>query len=318
MRRLRWGNTRRESLDNMKQTENKEILDCTETKEEKRRKGTSKDRRKPYITRMIIVLFVLLFCLVQNKWLTVSHYTYQSDKVPETFDGYRIVQISDLHNATFGIDNRWLISKVQELQPDMIVLTGDMIDSNHTDMEVAIAFAAQAAEICPTYYVTGNHEDWLSKEDKDKLIDGLKEAGVVCLADETATIHKNGEVLQLIGLNAESLWDNTLQELSVQIPTDNLQILLAHEPQYFEKYAGAGVDLVFSGHAHGGQFRLPFIGGLVAPDQGFFPQYTEGQHMNGDTTMIISRGLGNSIVPVRLFNLPEIVCVELGRPRRSA
>ncbi len=297
----------------MKQTENKEIIDSTEMKEEKKGKGTTKDCRKRYIKRVSIILLILLFCLVQNKWLTVSHYTYQSGKVPEPLDGYRIVQISDLHNARFGIDNRWLISKVQKLQPDMIVLTGDIVDSGFTNIEVAIAFAAQATEICPTYYVTGNHENWLTQEDKDYLINGLKETGVVCLSDEAVTINKDGAMLSLIGLNDESLWDNTLQNLSAELPAENLKILLAHEPQYFDKYAGAGVDLVLSGHAHGGQFRLPFVGGLVAPDQGFFPEYTEGQHTKANTTMIISRGLGNSIIPVRLFNLPEIVCVELGR-----
>lgn len=302
-----------DSLDNMKQTENRETIGRTEPKEEKKGKGITKDRRKRYITRVSIILLMLLFCLVQNKWLTVSHYTYQSGKVPETFEGYRIVQISDLHNARFGIDNRWLVSKVQELQPDMIVLTGDIVDSGFTNMEVAISFAAQAVQFCPTYYVTGNHENWLSKEDKDALINGLKAAGVVCLSDEAVSINKDGATISLIGLDNESLWDNTLQNVVAELPADELKILLAHEPQYFDKYVGAGVDLVFSGHAHGGQFRLPFIGGLVAPGQGLFPKYTEGQHMSGDTTMIISRGLGNSIIPVRLFNLPEIVCVELER-----
>ncbi len=304
-----------------------------------------KSRKKRLITRLIVVLVILVFCWLQNNWLVVSHYTYESAKVPQEFEGYRIVQISDLHNAVFGVNNVRLLEKIQELAPDMVVITGDVVDSNHTNVEVAVAFAKQVAAEYPTYYVTGNHENWLEESAWIELMNGLKDAGVICLADEAVEISKGGSSITLVGLNDESLSGLTLelmlmkagettgqgasgtvggegqessgadgdegQELS-GAGTTKLQILLAHEPQYLENYSQAGVDLVLTGHAHGGQFRIPFIGGgLVAPDQGFFPKYTEGVHVMDETTMIISRGLGNSIIPVRLFNLPEIVCVEL-------
>ncbi len=268
-------------------------------------------------TKRILIIFILLilltgFCIVQNSYLVTTHYTYVSEKISEDLVGYRIVQISDLHNATFGKDNQRLVKKIEGLNPDMIVITGDVVDSNRTDVDVAIDFAEEVTNICPTYYVTGNHENWLSAEDKKRLLSGLSDAGVICLSDEAMDIQVKNSTFTLIGLNDESLRGNTLQNLVKKQDEEQLQILLAHEPQYLEKYAAAKVDLVLTGHAHGGQFRIPFVGGLVAPDQGIFPEYTEGEHVDGQTTMIISRGLGNSVVPLRLFNLPEIVCIDLG------
>ena len=298
--------------------------------------GLMKSRKKRRIIVLIMVPVILFFCWLQNNWLVVSQYTYASEMLPKEFEGYRIVQISDLHNVSFGSDNSRLLKKIQELSPDMVVVTGDVVDSNHTNLEVAITFAKQVASEYPTYYVTGNHENWLEDYERTELMNGLKNAGVICLADEAVKISREGSSITLVGLNDESLSGPTLklvltkmdeaigqrtpgmdgddrQERFDEEVTD-FQILLAHEPQYLENYSEAGVDLVLTGHAHGGQFRFPIVGGgLVAPDQGFFPKYSEGMHEMGSTTMIISRGLGNSIIPVRLFNLPEIVCVELGR-----
>lgn len=267
-------------------------------------------------TKRILIVFILLilltgFCYVQNGYLVVTHYTYVSEKISGDLAGYRIVQISDLHNATFGKDNQCLVKKIEVLNPDMIVITGDMVDSNRPNVDVALDFATQAAKICPTYYITGNHENWLSAGDNQRLLKGLSDAGVICLSDETTDIKVKNSTFTLIGLNDESLRGNTLQNLVKNQDEVKLQILLAHEPQYLEKYAMSKVDLVLAGHAHGGQFRIPFVGGLVAPDQGFFPEYTEGVHVDGQTTMVISRGLGNSVVPLRLFNLPEVVCIDM-------
>lgn len=271
--------------------------------------------KKRKIRKMLIVILAVIllipFCWFQNKYLTVTYYTYESSKVTEDFEGFRIVQISDLHNASFGSDNKSLLRKIENLHPDIIVITGDVADAYHTNIDVAVAFAEKAVAICPVYYITGNHEIWLDKSDKDSLITQMEEAGVICLENETIQIVRGKSSIELIGLNDESLANFTLNNLVRNLGEDALKILLAHEPQYIENYSNSHVDLVLSGHAHGGQFRLPFIGGLVAPDQGLFPKYTSGTHIVDDTTMIISRGLGNSIIPIRLFNLPEIVCVDL-------
>lgn len=267
-------------------------------------------KHRKTLRKLVILFCILLFCVIQNKWLTVSFYTYESDKVTSDLQGYRIVQISDLHNASFGAENGRLLKKIEKLQPDMIVLTGDMVDSNITRMDVAIAFGKKCVELAPTYFVTGNHENWLNPEEKQGLLNDLTQVGVICLEDEVSEVAKENSKFTLIGLDDNSLMGNQLEVLVKEADDRWLQILLAHEPQYLEHYARAGVDLVFSGHAHGGQVRLPFLGGMVAPGQGVFPKYTDGEHVQGETTMVISRGLGNSVIPVRLFNPPEIVCVE--------
>ncbi len=238
-------------------------------------------KQKRWLLWATILIVVLVFCFVQNNYLTVTCYTYENALIPECFEGYRIVQISDLHNAVFGVENKRLVGKVKELTPDMIVLTGDLVDSNHTNLEVGVAFAKQCVEIAPTYYVTGNHENWLKSSDKEFLLTELKKVGVHCLEDEFVEIIKEDKALTLVGLKDESLTGQTLCRILEKTKEGQLQILLAHEPQYLDDYAESGVELVFSGHAHGGQVRVPFLGGLVAPGQGVFPKYTEGMHVDG-------------------------------------
>lgn len=271
-----------------------------------------RSNRKKYIKSAIVLLIVitlLLFCNFQNKHLETTHYTYEAEQLGVDLDGYRIVQISDLHNAKFGKNNQKLVDRIRECAPDMIVLTGDLVDSNHTNVDRAVQFVDEIVKICPVYYVTGNHEYWLDTYEYEKLMDGLASAGVVILDNQVVEISRGDAKFRLVGLDDKSLADGTLEALLSD--EKELTVVLAHEPQYLARYAGTGVDFVLSGHAHGGQFRLPFVGGIVAPDQGFLPEYTAGEYYMNGTEMIVSRGLGNSVIPVRLFNYPEIVCVEL-------
>lgn len=271
-----------------------------------------RSNRKKYIKSAIVLLIVitlLLFCNFQNKHLETTHYTYEAEQLGVDLDGYRIVQISDLHNAKFGKNNQKLVDRIRECAPDMIVLTGDLVDSNHTNVDRAVQFVNEIVKICPVYYVTGNHEYWLDTSEYENLMDGVASAGVIILDNQVVEISRGDAKFRLVGLDDKSLADGTLEALLSD--EKELTVVLAHEPQYFARYAGTGVDLVLSGHAHGGQFRLPFVGGIVAPDQGFLPEYTAGEYYMNGTEMIVSRGLGNSVIPVRLFNYPEIVCVEL-------
>lgn len=275
-------------------------------------KKNIRSSRKKYIKSAIVLLIVialLLFCNFQNKHLETTHYTYKAEQLGADLEGYRIVQISDLHNAKFGKNNQKLVDRIRECAPDMIVLTGDLVDSNHTNVDRAVQFVDEIVKICPVYYVTGNHEYWLDTSEYENLMDGLASAGVIILDDQVVEISRGDAKFRLVGLDDRSLADGTLEALLSD--EKELTVVLAHEPQYFARYAGTGVDLVLSGHAHGGQFRLPFVGGIVAPDQGFLPGYTAGEYYMNGTEMIVSRGLGNSVIPVRLFNYPEIVCVEL-------
>lgn len=292
-----------------------------------------RSNRKKYIKSALVLLIVialLLFCSYQNRHLETTYYTYKAEQLGADLEGYRIVQISDLHNVKFGKNNQKLVDRIRECEPDMIVLTGDLVDSNHTNVDRAVQFVDEIVKICPVYYVTGNHEYWLEKSEYDELMDGLVSAGVVILDNQVVEISRGDAKFRLVGLDDRSLADGTLEAMlsdesirnnqaeQKEEIADNedsgekeLTVVLAHEPQYLARYAGTGVDLVLSGHAHGGQFRLPFVGGIVAPDQGFLPEYTAGEYYMNGTEMIVSRGLGNSVIPVRLFNYPEIVCVDL-------
>ena len=272
---------------------------------------------------LAVVAAVLLALIIWTVWgntaLELNTYTISSDILPEAFDGYRIAHISDLHNAEMGKDNEKLLDMLQEADPDIIAITGDIIDSRNTDIDVALQFTKDAMEIAPCYYVTGNHEARISKYDELKA--GMEAAGVVVLEDEKTKISLEGGEITLIGVNdpsyqtdylfgdAEAVMQSKLQEISDA--ENEFTILLSHRPELFEVYADNKMDLVLSGHAHGGQFRLPFVGGLVAPNQGLFPKYDAGLYTEENTNMIVSRGIGNSILPFRFNNRPEVILIEL-------
>ena len=258
-------------------------------------------------------VLVVLFCFAwyENHHLVVTYYDYESNKIVDGLNRYRIVQISDLHNASFGKDNNKLVSRIINLSPDIVVITGDIVDSSHTDIDAAIQFVQDISKTCPVYYVTGNHEYWLDEADRQALMKGLEGAGAVILNNEKVTVSKGTASFELIGLDDKSLGDNTLKSLTDSCSDEDFILVLAHEPQYIQEYSCTKTDLLLSGHAHGGQFILPFIGAVVAPEQGFLPKYTAGEYQMNEMTMFVSRGLGNSVIPVRLFNDPEIVCIEL-------
>ena len=272
----------------------------------------------------LYVALVALICLAAwtiwgNTALEVNEYEIVSDRVPQGFDGFRIAQVSDLHNAEFGEENWKLIQMLSQTNPDIIVLTGDLIDSRRTDLDVALEFAWQAGKIARVYYVSGNHEARVPEYEDLKI--GLVKAGVVILENQKVQITREGESITLIGIDDPSFQESYLfgdAEGVAKQAIDNLQsesdgytVLLSHRPELFDLYVETQMDLVFSGHAHGGQFRLPFVGGIVAPNQGFFPKYDDGRYDEENTTMIVSRGVGNSIIPIRFNNRPEIVVVQL-------
>ncbi len=283
-------------------------------------------KRKNIITAAacIVLLAGIGWVLWGNTALMIQEYTVTSDRLPDAFSGFRIAQVSDLHNDVFGKDNARLVGKLAETDPDIIVLTGDLIDSRRTNTAVAVDFARQAAEIAPVYYVSGNHESRMI-DTFEQLAGELERLGVCILRDEAVTVEKDGAEIQLIGLDdigfyytvyPDRLSGMTREELALENISrlrdeEMYSVLLSHRPELMEVYAESGCDLVFSGHSHGGQFRLPGLGGLYAPGQGIFPEYDGGVYTSGATTMAVSRGVGNSLMPVRLNNRPEIVAVEL-------
>ena len=274
---------------------------------------------KRRVTILIIVAAVLAALLIwifwANKALVTSVIEVRSETLPEEFEGFRIAQVSDLHNTEFGEGNAKLFSLLREAGPDIIVVTGDLIDSRHTDVDAAVRFIEGACEIAPVYYVTGNHE---SRLDFDSIAPRLSEAGAVLLRSEAAYIERDGERIMLAGIDDPAFvrtggdaLERAGQELAQLPEPEEFTVLLAHRPDLIATYAWYGPALVLSGHAHGGQVRLPLIGALYAPGQGFFPDYTAGLYEVGDTQMIVSRGLGNSLIPLRFNNRPELVLALL-------
>jgi hypothetical protein len=267
----------------------------------------------------LLLIAVISWIVWGNTALQLNTYTILSDRLPKAFNGYRIAHISDLHNAEMGKDNGNLLAMLKEAEPDIIAITGDFIDSRNTDIEIALQFAEKAAHIAPCYYVTGNHEAIVPEYDEFRS--GLTKLGIVVLEDERIDLEMNDETITLIGVNdpsfkfddffddAELVMKNQLRELVKK--DDGFTLLLSHRPELFDLYVDSGIDLVLSGHTHGGQFRLPFVGALVAPNQGLFPKYDAGLYSAESTNMIVSRGIGNSIIPFRINNRPEVILIEL-------
>lgn len=264
----------------------------------------------------LLVILIGVYNIWNNNSVEITNIEISNNKVPEDFKGTRIVQVSDFHNSMFGKDQSKILKKLKEAKPDFILITGDLIDRRNTKIDVAVSFVEEAIEVAPIYFVTGNHEVRSGEYDilKTKLID----EGVIVLDNESVILKSGQSTLKLSGIidpgkieGSGKVKKVNASLASIEGESADFSILLAHRPDLFEVYAKYDFDLIFSGHAHGGQFRFPFIGGLLAPDQGFFPKYDSGQFRLGKTTMIVSRGLGNSIFPFRLFNGPELIVVEL-------
>ena len=256
-------------------------------------------KKKPIIALAVVsaLLTALIFWIIWgNTALQLNKYTVSSERLPRAFDGCKIAHISDLHNTEIGKNNETLLNMLREAKPDIIAITGDLIDSRKTDVAAALHFAGEAVKIAPCYYVTGNHE-------------------------ARTEVERAGEKITLIGVkdpsfssdylfhDEEAIMESQLKALVDK--DDGFTLLLSHRPELFEIYVTCNADLVLSGHAHGGQFRLPFIGGLAAPNQGLFPKYDAGLFSEGKTKMLVSRGIGNSIFPFRVNNRPEIILIEL-------
>lgn len=275
-------------------------------------------KRRKHLKLLLSIFFIFIFLIGFFIWgndtLEVTKISYCNKKLPNSFEGFTIVQISDLHNKEFGKYQINLLNEVKNLNPDIIIITGDFIDSSHTNIESAMNFAVRAVFICPVYYVSGNHEAWSS--DYNQLKTELECASVTIMDNRKIEIFKDNSSIYLYGIsdpdfNQGSSSASKLETLSIDSNIQSFKILLSHRPELLDVYEEFSMDLVFSGHAHGGQVRLPFVGGLVAPNQGIFPKYTSGSYVLGDTTMIVSRGLGNSIIPLRIFNRPEIIALTL-------
>ena len=274
------------------------------------------------LRRVLLFLIFILFCVGFFHWsnhsLQVQRFTFTSPRLPAGFDGCVIVQLSDLHGALFGEDNRDLLKVVAKERPDYIFLTGDLLDQYRaTPHSYAVSLGGALADIAPTYFVTGNHE-W-ALPDVPGLKRALEVAGVQVLTNEYTVLARDGDNAVLAGIDDPNGYadQKTPEEVADEVRAafaDPFWILLAHRNNYFEDaYCRLGADLVISGHGHGGLVRLPFTDGLVSVERTFFPSYTAGFYQAGGADLFVSRGLGNSGRTFRLFNRPQVAVLTLKR-----
>ena len=288
---------------------------------------TNQVQKRRHPLRWVAALLILLavgWCFLQwQLWgiqVTVTQVGVHG--LPDGFAGLRIVQISDLHGHEYGQDSEALLALVAQQVPEFIVVTGDLIDQE-SHLAMVPALARGLAAIAPTYYVTGNHEWAVGGVPRLKGI--LTECGVTVLSNQYVTLERNGDSLVLAGVDDPNGYadQKTPEELYGEIQReagDLCTILLAHRNDRFDQYAAAGYDLVISGHAHGGIVRLPFTDGLLGTDRKLFPTWTAGVYTLGDSTLFVSRGLGNNTVPIhgfRLFNRPDLAVLELTGEERA-
>ncbi|MBQ2830370.1 MAG: metallophosphoesterase [Oscillospiraceae bacterium] len=276
-----------------------------------KRKARSRARRRIVCAA---ALLLTLFLIWGNRSLQTEEFVFSSERLPASFDGFRIVQISDLHGAQFGRGNARLIAAVEAAEPDIVVLTGDMVDAHSTADDLLPLIDALAA-CWGVYYVTGNHE-WAA-HDVPELIEALESRGAACLENEYESIYRGGERIVIAGVHdpngyADQKTPHALaQEIAAQEEDDPFRLLLAHRNDKYGTYGALGFDLILSGHAHGGVVRLPLTDGLIATDHTLFPTWTDGFYEDFPTPLFVSRGLGNTFPTLRLFNRPQLAVITL-------
>ena len=281
----------------------------------------SRTKRKSLLPRLLALL--LLLCLAGGGFLYWQQTGIQpetipvsSSRLPAAFDGLRTSLVSDVHCAQFGVDNEALLSAVAAQQPDLIAVTGDLLDRFHPDFSMVEPLARGLAEIAPTYFVTGNHEWAFGTAAVRELKQTLAGCGVTVLSNEYLTLERDGQILVLAGIDDPNGYadQKTPEELAAEIRRDlgdPFILLLAHRNNDYPLYAQCGVDVTLCGHGHGGIIRLPFTDGLLSTDRTHFPDHTAGLYQLSQGQLVVSRGLGNSGPSLRLFNRPHLPLVIL-------
>ena len=255
----------------------------------------------------------------------ISRYNVSSEYLPDSFDGFKIIHLSDLHNKVFRNSNAELIKLIESEAPDLIVMTGDMISHDTPNTKQFLTLVKNLRKLCPIYYVNGNHElSDLDETEFERVAKILADSGAVCLDNTSAEFYRGNKYIRLCGLcyTAEYyrgvrqykrgwksfMLTDMIDYMGVKQP-DEYTLLLAHNPLHFDVYAEWGADLTFSGHVHGGFIRLPIVKGVFSPERRLFPKYKEGVYQIGGSSLVVSRGLGN----IRINNPPELVAVTLNK-----
>ena len=268
----------------------------------------------------LIWICLILFAIrlyVDNNVIEVSKYEVSFENLPKAFDGTVILHISDLHSKVFGLDNEQLYTKIREIDPDYIMLTGDMINATDTNYDVFFELAKEICSEYETYFIVGNHELALSNEEYGIIENTITDYGIKILDNKTITLTKDDESINLHGMWFNSKYyfgdDFNLEvmEKIMGIDEGGFDILLTHNPKYKEVYAEWGAEFTLTGHVHGGMVRIPYAGGVFSPERTLFPKYDNGIYTTNSNHMLVSRGLGRGLNGFRLFNQPELGMIIL-------
>ncbi|MCR4689930.1 MAG: metallophosphoesterase [Lachnospiraceae bacterium] len=274
------------------------------------------DKRQRKKRNKYVILFLILLLLVWGwTWKPVTEHIILP-LFEEEGDNVRIALITDLHSCYYGKNQQWLINRVMKEQPDLVILSGDIYDNRLPDKNAQITIK-RLAERFPTYYVTGNHEFWSGRAEQMK--ENAAELGAQVLAGDCTMLSVGSRKLDICGVDdptdmASSEWQQQIRQAYEQTKEGHLRILVSHRPEKVFVYQQYDFDLVLAGHAHAGQFRIPFLNkGLFAPDQGFMAEYVNGVYpLQGESTMVVSRGLARETTPMpRFFNHPEVVILDI-------
>lgn len=271
------------------------------------------------ISALVLVCAAVYF---DNRSIKVSKYTIKNNKIPNEFNNFKIVLLSDLHSNSFGKDNIKLIKKIKSENPNIIVMTGDMVNKYDMNFNEFFKLVKDLSKVYKIYYIVGNHEKRLSEDNMNLIIRKLEEFGVTILNDEKAIINERRDVINIYGMDLPLIYyrrkknesfniEEFLNKQMKKYTKEEFNILLVHNPLYFDYYSRYNADLILSGHVHGGMIRLPFIGAILSPERKFFPKYNSGAYEKNSRKIIVSKGLGQSKPGIRLFNRPEIVSITL-------
>lgn len=274
----------------------------------------------------ILITFFIVELYIDSNFLQVTNITIKNKKIPSNFNGYKILHLSDLHSKSFGEKNINLINKINKINPDVIVMTGDMVNCNDVNYDSFLNLVKGLSKKYKIYYIMGNHEQSMEYEKRKVIFDFLEANEVKILDNEKIILENNNQTINLYGswCNLRYYSSSKIKEKyeftsevmdrimeNSPIEEEKYNILLAHNPNFIEAYTKWGADLVLSGHIHGGMVRMPYIGGIFSPDTMFFPKYTSGVYNVNDKNLIVSRGLGRGVRGFRFLNRPEINVITL-------
>ena len=281
----------------------------------------------------VAALFFIIVMLIDGNRFVIREYTIESEKIK---DGIDLAVMADLHNKQYGAENTKLLESLNQVNPHVVMVAGDMLTAKPgKGYERAASFMEKVAKKFPVYYGLGNHEYRMKIYPENygteflEYMDRLEKAGVHVLDNESTLIQVKRKQrmtnIRVSGLSIERFYYKRFRKIYMsreyvdgligRVDTDTYQILLAHNPEYFDTYAEWGADLTLSGHVHGGVMRLPLFGGVISPKLVLFPKYDGGHFIRSGSHMVLSRGLGMHTIPIRIFNPAELVVIHL-KPKR--